>query len=91
MTAQLDMFASTAAPAEEANALVGLAIIMPTPCPRCHGTAATIGAGRGPHAASLMCACGQHLGWMSKQSHAFIAETVRQFGRTYRTDHINPR
>ena len=81
MTAQLAMFASTAAPAEEASALVGLAIEMPAPCPRCNGTAATVGAGRGPHCASLMCVCGRHLGWMSRQSHSFIAETVRQFGR----------
>jgi hypothetical protein len=61
--------------------LVGLAITMPSPCSRCNGTAATVGAGRGPHCASLMCACGRHLGWMSKQSHDFIAETVQQFGR----------
>ena len=40
--------------------LVGLAIVMPAPCPRCNGTAATVGAGRGPHCASLMCVCGRH-------------------------------
>ena len=56
-------------------------IVMPAPCPRCNGTAATIGAGRGPHCASLMCVCGRHLGWMSRQSHGFITATVRQFGR----------
>jgi hypothetical protein len=67
--------------------LVGLAIIMPAPCPRCHGTAATIGAGRGEHAASLMCVCGQHRGWMGPQSYGFIAATVRQFGRP--TEPIN--
>jgi hypothetical protein len=67
--------------------IVGLAIVMPSPCPRCTGTAANIGTGRGPHAASLMCACGQHLGWMGPRTHAFIAATVRQFGRP--TEPIN--
>jgi hypothetical protein len=61
--------------------LIGIAVVMPAPCPRCNGTFAAIGAGRGPHAASLRCACGRHLGWMSKESHGFIAATVRQFGR----------
>jgi hypothetical protein len=60
---------------------VGIAVAMPRQCPRCYGHTATIGAGCGPHAASLVCACGRHLGWMSKASYDFIAETVRLFGR----------
>jgi hypothetical protein len=61
--------------------LIGLAIIGPAPCMRCGGHDAVIGAGRGPHKASIMCACGRHLGWMSIPTFNFIAETVRQFGR----------
>ena len=62
------------------TSLVGLAIVVPTPCPRCNGTAATLGAGRGPHKA-IMCTCGRHGGWVSQASYNFIAETVRLFGR----------
>src|SRR5262245_44366541 len=63
------------------NSLVGLAVEMAIPCPRCRGTRATIGAGKAMHTAGLMCACNRHLGWVSKQSYDFIAETVRLFGR----------
>src|SRR5262245_13352093 len=77
---QLDMF--PAAPdVEQSNELIGLAITLPEQCPRCHGHDAVIGAGRGPHKASIMCVCGRHLGWMSYATFSFIAETVRQFGR----------
>jgi hypothetical protein len=61
--------------------LVGLAITLPEQCSRCSGHDAVIGAGRGPHKASIMCVCGRHLGWMSIATFNFIAETIRQFGR----------
>jgi len=61
--------------------LIGLAITMPEPCPRCGGHDAVIGAGRGPHKASIMCVCGRHLGWMSVPTFDFIAEIVWQVGR----------
>jgi len=61
--------------------LIGLAVRMPTPCPRCRGTHASVGAARGPHAASLMCVCGRHLGWASHETFAFLDATVRRFGR----------
>jgi hypothetical protein len=64
-----------------ASNLIGVAITMPTACRRCHGFSAVVGAGRGPHAASLWCACGRHAGWISHESFNFIAETVRRFGR----------
>jgi hypothetical protein len=80
-TAQLDTFADEPTPADDAELVVGLAIVMPTPCPRCRGVAATIGAGRGPHLASLMCTCGRHLGWMSADTFTFTTAIVRQFGR----------
>jgi len=76
---QADML--DASPAASDNILVGVSVTMPAACPRCRGTSATVGAGRGPHAASIMCACSRHLGWMSRESFDFITETVRQFGR----------
>ena len=78
--AQLDLFADNPTPARDAD-VVGLPIVMPTLCPRCYGVTATIGAGRGPHRASLMCGCGCHLGWMSAETFSFITAIVRQFGR----------
>ena len=69
------------APSSTDASLVGLAITLPERCPRCRGHSAVIGAGRGPHKASIMCVCGRHLGWMSVPTFNFIAETVRQFGR----------
>jgi len=73
----LDLYG--AAPVDDTT-LVGLAISLPEPCPRCSGRAAVIGAGRGPHRASLLCVCGRHLGWMSHEAFQFLSETVRQFG-----------
>ena len=78
MTAHLDMFG--AEPSVD-DSLVGLAITLPEQCPRCRGHDAVIGAGRGPHKASIMCVCGRHLGWLSITTFNFIAETVRQFDR----------
>jgi hypothetical protein len=72
MSAQIDM--SSAAP------LVGLAITLPECCPRCSGHIAVVGAGRGPHAA-ILCLCGRHLGWMSREAFSFLTEAVRRFGR----------
>ena len=82
MSMQLDMFAAEPSTEPSTNSdLVGLAITLPEPCPRCSGHDAVIGAGRGPHKASIMCVCGRHLGWMSVPTFNFIAETIRQFGR----------
>ena|SRR5262249_7306290 len=67
-------------PSTDANP-IGLAITMPEPCPRCSGHDAVIGAGRGPHKASIMCVCGRHLSWMSVLTFNFIAEVVRRFGQ----------
>jgi hypothetical protein len=69
MTAQHDMF--PASPVAD-DGLVGLAITLPEACPRCSGHDAVIGAGRGPHKASIMCVCGRHLGWMSITTFNFI-------------------
>ena len=63
------------------NGLIGLRVTAPSRCPRCRGTAAVIGAPKGPHAAALMCACGRHLGWISSDTFNFISDLVRRFGR----------
>ena len=82
MSMQLDMFAAEPNTEPSTNSdLVGLAITLPHPCPRCSGHDAVIGTGRGPHKVSIMCVCGRHLGWISVPTFNFIAETVRQFGR----------
>ena len=79
---QPDMFAAEPSTEPSTNSdLVGLAITLPEPCPRCSGHDAVIGIGRGPHKASIMCCCGRHLGWMSIATFNFVAETVQQFGR----------
>ena len=63
-----------------ASDLIGRAGETTTPCKRCYGTSATLGAGRGPHSASLLCACGAHLGWLPKAAFDFITNTVTRFG-----------
>jgi hypothetical protein len=52
---------------------------------RCGSTTATIAAGRGPHAASLICTgCQKHRQWISRGSYTeiseFVAEAVRITG-----------
>jgi hypothetical protein len=61
--------------------LAGTTVRLPNRC-RCGARIAEIGAGAGPHVASLYCAsCRWHRGWLSGNAHAFIAEIVNQFGR----------
>jgi hypothetical protein len=60
--------------------LVGRIVTMPTPCPRCTSTDAAIGRGSGPHAASLLCVCGNHLGWLPQAASDFILEPDKTFG-----------
>jgi hypothetical protein len=71
--------------------LTGLAVVMPRPCKYCGSTDAVIGAGSGPHAASLICECERQIGWMSKEAHTFLTETVRQFGRPTKPMRISRR
>src|SRR5262245_25871732 len=60
--------------------LIGRAVEMPSPCSRCRSTSASIGSGRGPHAASLMCNCGNHLGWLPQAAFRFIQKADRTLG-----------
>jgi len=61
--------------------IIGLRVITQNQCPRCRCTAAKLGAGRGPHHASLMCVCGRFLGWISQETFNFVTEVVQRFGR----------
>jgi hypothetical protein len=51
------------------------------PCGRCGSTVVTVGAGAGPHIASLRCfTCDRHRGWLPKPTMDFLNETARLFG-----------
>jgi hypothetical protein len=75
---QLDLFTSTAtAPPDP---LIGGLVELPDAC-KCGDTIALIGAGSGPHRASLRCPlCGAHRGWLARETHDFINEIIRKFG-----------
>jgi hypothetical protein len=81
MSAQLDMFG--AAPVDEGN-LTGLKVKLDRPVDRerpCCRNVCIIGAGKGPHASELHCAdCGQHRGWLTKPTAAWIEHVVTRFG-----------
>jgi hypothetical protein len=48
----------------------------------CHQNTCVVGAGAGPHGASLICSCcGQHRGWLSKSTLAFLERGMRLCGR----------
>jgi len=64
--------------------LIGLKVKLDRPGDRerpCCNNVCTIGAGKGPHAGELICSyCGQHRGWLSKQTAAWIESVVTRFG-----------
>jgi hypothetical protein len=73
-------------PTSDATALVGLRIALErtidVPCGECGQTSVVIGAGTGPHVASLHCAsCNRHRGWLPKAAVNFLATTVTLFGK----------
>jgi hypothetical protein len=86
MNAQLDLFDTTPAAGDNH---VGLAVWMPTPCLRCGCHSATIGTGRGPHRASIMCVCGHFRSWMSAAVFDSITATIRRSGRPSEPIRIN--
>jgi hypothetical protein len=64
-----------------ADPLLDLVVTPPDPC-KCGTHDAIIGAGAGPHLASLHCrACGLHRGWLPLVTYQFLAEIVAKFGR----------
>jgi hypothetical protein len=69
MTAQLD------------NDIAGLEVRLPNAC-RCGNQAALIGAGVGPHRASLNCReCTTLRGWLSDSTYEFLRSIAAKFGR----------
>ena len=77
---QPDLFGN-AEPAPS-NPLLDLVVTLPDVCNQCGAAEAVIGAGRGPHLASLRCrACQIHRGWVGQQTYKFLAEIVAKFGR----------
>jgi hypothetical protein len=88
MTKQLDMFDAPIGTATVAvltppnvTPLVGIPVRLPNQC-GCGAVSASIVPGRGPHLAGLRCDfCSKHRGWVSREAHQFVAETVERFGR----------
>jgi hypothetical protein len=81
MSAQHDMFPAASA---ADGSLVGLRVKLDRPVDReqpCCANICIIGAGKGPHAGELHCTdCGQHRGWLSKSTAAWIESVVTRFG-----------
>jgi hypothetical protein len=78
MIVQPDLFHEILPPADP---LHGLIVRVPDSC-KCGAARTTIGAGAGPHTASLRCVnCGAHRGWLAHETHSFIGEIVRLVGR----------
>jgi hypothetical protein len=76
---QADLFGAVAS--APSDPLLDLVVTLPDAC-KCGAAEAVIGAGRGPHLASLRCcACEAHRGWLGHQTHSFLTKTVTQFGR----------
>ena len=74
---QLDLFVAEA----PAGSLDGLAVRLPDRC-RCGNNVAQIARGVGPHLAALECAhCRTFRGWVGRQTHQFLTETIAKFGR----------
>ena len=79
---QPDLFRRPVVPLPPRDRTHGLLVRTPRPCRRCGAELVVIGPGKGPHAASLICAeCETHRGWLSHESHRFITEIVDQSGR----------
>ena len=71
-------------PPTDAGNPTGLKVKLDRPVDRerpCCRNVCIISAGKGPHAGELHCAdCGQHRGWLSKPTAAWIEHVVTRFG-----------
>ena len=68
-------------PPPSADPLLGLAVKPPKACRRCGGPVATVGAGKPPHSASLLCrSCGLHRGWVSRANCTFLTKAINNGG-----------
>jgi hypothetical protein len=77
-TQQLDLIPSSTHP------LLGLQVKIETHAKPCcsEGAIAVIGLGAGPHHSRLICeSCGQHRGWLSRETAGKIEDIIKQFGR----------
>jgi hypothetical protein len=74
VTVQLSFFA------DEREPLEGLKVRLLDVC-SCGSAVALIGAGAGPHCASLHCRCGKHRGWVSTEVYKFLMAVLKKFGR----------
>jgi hypothetical protein len=67
-----------------ASPLLGLRVRLDRPVDRerpCCRNIAVIHPGKGPHAGELTCTdCGQHRGWLSKTTAAWIVNIITRFG-----------
>ncbi|HVI65216.1 MAG TPA: hypothetical protein VM910_21935 [Bradyrhizobium sp.] len=81
MSARIDMFGP--APAADNN-LIGRKVKLDRPVDRerpCCNNICIISASKGPHTGALHCAdCGQHRGWLSKTTAAWIESVITRFG-----------
>jgi hypothetical protein len=76
---QFDLFGDVTIPS---TSLLGLAVILPRLCRACDETMATIGSSKGPHHAALHCVgCGNHVGWLGRESFDFVCAIIDHFGR----------
>jgi hypothetical protein len=64
--------------------IIGLKVKLARPIDQqkpCCRNLAIIGEGKGPHAGALRCAdCGNHRGWLSKTTAAWIETVINKFG-----------
>jgi hypothetical protein len=73
MTKQIDL--------HDTDPITGIDVRLPDHC-RCGASLAIIGAGAGPHCASLRCeVCDTHRGWVSRDSYNFLISIIEKFGR----------
>jgi hypothetical protein len=71
-----------AEPTKPDSPLVGLTVKLPRNCLRCGCSLSRVGAGAGPHLASLHCTqCGTHNGWLPQGAVKFLTDTIERFGR----------
>ena len=76
---QNDLFGPTST-----NPVVGLTTTLPDrPCKQCGSVSAVIeSTGRAMHHGSLRCCdCGQHRGWLRKETYDFLTASIKQFGK----------
>jgi hypothetical protein len=83
MATQFDLFAASNQPPRHTSIdpLHGLAVRLSDTC-KCGTCDAVIGEGKKPHSAALFCSrCEIHRGWMANETHRFVTELIKKFGK----------